>query len=212
MNAREAILKRIKAADPSFASAPSGTEPVAVPVMSSEDRLNEFKKRFLAVGGVYHQVSEPDAIRPVLAEILADKKGLKVAADDSAVSIVPNLAEYFQDLGMIVTPPLPEDARDAAVGITASERALAYSGSLLVTSLHRGELAASLLSPVHIALTPRSVLVDGVPDLLACLDRLGWPRGAALITGPSRTADIELTLVTGVHGPSEVHVILLDYV
>ena len=212
MNAREAILKRIREAAPSFAPTPSGTEPADGSAMSSEDRLNEFEKRFLAVGGTYHHVSEPDAIKPALAEILADKTGLKVATDDSANSLVPNLAEYLQDLGMIAVPPLPEDAHDAAVGITAVEAALAYSGSLLVTSLHRGELAASLLPPVHIALTARSVLVDGVPDLLTHLDQLGWPRGAALITGPSRTADIELTLVTGVHGPREVHVILLDYV
>ena len=66
----------------------------------------------------------------------------------------------------------------------------------------------SLLPPVHIALAERRQLV---PDLFDLFPQLGTlPSCLTLITGPSKTGDIELRLVTGVHGPGTVHVLMLD--
>lgn len=70
----------------------------------------------------------------------------------------------------------------------------------------------SLLPKVHFAVLPADRIVATLGDALAAARGAGGapPRALTLITGPSRTADIELTLVVGVHGPKELHVLLVD--
>jgi L-lactate dehydrogenase complex protein LldG len=105
----------------------------------------------------------------------------------------------------------------ADLGVTGVDLAVAETGSLVLLSGSGRPRSTSLLPPYHVAVFDRSVLVeslaqvgvfleawhDGVPD--------GWRGGVInLITGPSRTADIELTLTRGVHGPKEVHAIFVE--
>ncbi|NPA31925.1 MAG: lactate utilization protein C, partial [Chloroflexi bacterium] len=94
------------------------------------------------------------------------------------------------------------------VGLTAAALAVAATGSVLVHSGPGRPLTASLLPRAHGVLVPASRLV---PDLEAALRHPSWhsARAAALITGPSRTADIEMTLTVGVHGPAQVQVWLV---
>ena len=98
---------------------------------------------------------------------------------------------------------------DAAVGITGAEYALADTGTLVVMSSMESRLA-SLLPPVHIAVIESGRLLSGLDELL---QRESKPAdrtaSMVLITGPSRTADIEQILVRGVHGPGELHVVVL---
>jgi len=69
--------------------------------------------------------------------------------------------------------------------------------------------SASLLPPVHIALAERSQLLPDLFDLFDLFSPVSTlPSSLTLITGPSKTGDIELKLVTGVHGPGEIHVVL----
>ena len=70
----------------------------------------------------------------------------------------------------------------------------------------------SLLPPLHIAVAHQSQILPDLFDLFETplwTERGGLPSCLSLITGPSKTGDIELRLVTGVHGPGEVHVILI---
>jgi L-lactate dehydrogenase complex protein LldG len=95
------------------------------------------------------------------------------------------------------------------VGLTGAQGGLADTGSLaLVSGPGRGRLA-SLLPPVHIALLPMRQLYPSLPAFLAA-NPTAATAGSNLvfITGPSRTADIELTLSMGVHGPKEIHAII----
>lgn len=82
---------------------------------------------------------------------------------------------------------------------------LADTGSILVTDGEGGPLTASLLPGLHIALLRRA---DILPSLAQALPRVTGTRAAVFITGPSRTADIEMTLTIGVHGPGELFVFL----
>jgi L-lactate utilization protein LutC len=67
----------------------------------------------------------------------------------------------------------------------------------------------SLLPPVHIAVVPRERILTGLDELFTLLpDPSGSTSSMVLITGPSRTADIEQILVRGVHGPGEIHVVI----
>lgn len=111
--------------------------------------------------------------------------------------------------------PLPEPQRRermlaAEIGFTSCDFAIAESGTLAVCSQPGHERMASLLPPVHVAIVGQSQLL---PDLFDLFERLGardsLPSNIALITGPSKTGDIELQLTTGVHGPGDWRVILV---
>ena len=106
-------------------------------------------------------------------------------------------------------------AARAEAGITAADWALADTGTLVLLSGPGRSRAASLLPPVHVALLPASRILSDSGELLKRLpanpaDAPALESSLTLITGTSKTADIELTLVRGVHGPGEVHVILIS--
>ena len=99
----------------------------------------------------------------------------------------------------------------ADVGVTSATYAIAETGSLAMASGPGTERAASLLPPVHIAVVERSQILPDLFDLFAKLDAAGGAKIATnltLITGPSKTGDIELQLTTGVHGPGKWHVLV----
>ena len=110
---------------------------------------------------------------------------------------------------------LREEIRQSGVGITGADYALAETGTLVVLPRKGLSRLVSLVPPVHIALVRAEDLLETLDDLFL-LRRLeyhqqGGEMGSYLnfITGPSRTADIEMTIVEGVHGPKEVHMIIL---
>ncbi len=110
---------------------------------------------------------------------------------------------------------LRQEMIDADIGITGADYAVAETGSVVVLPRAGLSRLVSLAPPVHLALVRPQDVVDTLDDvfLLRRLDyyRNGRDMGSYLnfITGPSRTADIEQTLVVGVHGPKEVHMIIL---
>ena len=91
------------------------------------------------------------------------------------------------------------------VGVTKALRGLADTGSVLVVDGDGHPLEASLLPEVHLVVLRKS---DILPSLEDAIHLLRESRSAVVITGPSRTGDIEMTLTIGVHGPGEVHVFL----
>jgi L-lactate dehydrogenase complex protein LldG len=96
----------------------------------------------------------------------------------------------------------------ASVGITGAVAVLADTGSIVVTSGAGRPRLASLLPPIHVALVTRAQIVPSLGAWLAAHRTL--PASVAncvVITGPSRTADIEMTLTRGVHGPRAVHIV-----
>jgi L-lactate dehydrogenase complex protein LldG len=104
---------------------------------------------------------------------------------------------------------------DVPACITGADAAVAESGSIaLVSGPGRGRLA-SLLPPLHIALLPASRIVRSLPEALDLLARTFGPTlfrdrsNVVFVSGPSRTADIELSLTLGVHGPRAVHVVIM---
>jgi L-lactate dehydrogenase complex protein LldG len=109
-----------------------------------------------------------------------------------------------------------EDFFAAEVGITNVHRLIAETGTVVLASKPDEPRSASLLPPVHIAIADRSQLLPDLFDLfdlfspVANLSQSTPPSCLTLITGPSKTGDIELKLVTGVHGPGEIHVILCN--
>jgi L-lactate dehydrogenase complex protein LldG len=85
---------------------------------------------------------------------------------------------------------------------------LADTGSVVLASGPEEPRARSLLPEVHVSLLAEERILPGLDELFAALGR-DLPSALAIVTGPSRSADIEQSLTVGVHGPGEVHVVLL---
>lgn len=98
------------------------------------------------------------------------------------------------------------------VGISGCFCAIAETGTLLLLSGPQTPATVSLLPETHIALVPMARLVPTMEDAFALLQREHGklPRAVNFISGPSRTGDIEQTLILGAHGPCRVHLILLE--
>jgi L-lactate dehydrogenase complex protein LldG len=101
------------------------------------------------------------------------------------------------------------EARPAIHGAEVSEAlyGLADTGSVVLAASPQEPRARSLLPEVHVSILREDRILPGLEELFAALgDDL--PSALAIVTGPSRSADIEQTLAVGVHGPGEVHVVL----
>lgn len=97
------------------------------------------------------------------------------------------------------------------VGITGTYCAIAETGTLMLLSGADTHPVTSLLPDTHIAIVPLARIVPSMEDGWDLLrrERGSLPRQVAFVSGPSRTADIEMTLVLGIHGPYRVHIILV---
>ena len=110
---------------------------------------------------------------------------------------------------------LRENIIASGIGITGADYAVAETGSIVLVPRAGISRLVSLVPPVHIALVRKQDILNSIDDvfLLRRLDHYNnGDMGSYLnfITGPSRTADIEQTIVVGVHGPKEAHMVLLD--
>ena len=110
-------------------------------------------------------------------------------------------------------PALREKAVEADLGVTGVDYAIAETGSCVLLAGKGVSRLVALLPPVHVAIVRRGQVLPSLDELFTLrrdefyLDNLGSYMN--IITGPSRSADIEQTIVTGVHGPGEVHMVLL---
>jgi L-lactate dehydrogenase complex protein LldG len=95
-------------------------------------------------------------------------------------------------------------------GITGADYALADTGTLVLFSSPQEARMISLLPPLHLAVIRQEQILTGLDELFS-LEPLPGNRSSSmvLITGPSRTADIEQILIRGVHGPGEIHVVVV---
>ncbi|MCC7043834.1 MAG: lactate utilization protein [Acidobacteria bacterium] len=188
---------------------------------AAPDLAPRFIAELTTVGGCVHEPASPDAttIARLIATIAAEALVKRALIWDDGWLPVPGLAAAIEAAEFTIdrqqTDDLSSEARraelsTATIGITGAEAALSDTGSVvLVSGPGRGRLA-SLLPPVHIALVERAKILRSLPDLLLERPELATSgSNLVCITGPSRTADIEHTLSRGVHGPREVHVILL---
>lgn len=154
----------------------------------------------------------------VITTLLAARaRNIALEADQSFDELLAMLEPALRDANFSIHAPrnaetfAPLYALDA--GITFCPAAIAESGSLVVTSSSTTGRGVSLVPPIHVAIVrARDVLPDLVDlwPFLAARDIPTLSSSFTLITGPSKTADIEGVLVTGVHGPREVHVFVMS--
>lgn len=108
---------------------------------------------------------------------------------------------------------LTKDLGDCDVSITGCEALVARTGSIVMSAAQESGRTVSVYAPIHICIAFTSQLVYDVKDALQLVKEkygIAMPSMVTFATGPSRTADIEKTLVVGVHGPKEVYLFLVD--
>lgn len=112
-----------------------------------------------------------------------------------------------------LTLAAPADFATAGAGISAARAGIAATGSLLLELTDPTDRSATALPPVHLVFLDPSTIVPTLADLAGLLEEnlnRTSPAYLSLTTGPSRTADIERVLTIGVHGPKELHILMLE--
>jgi L-lactate dehydrogenase complex protein LldG len=192
------------------------------------ESLARFVREFERVGGVFHRVTRVTEVPDVIASIAAEREMRRVVSWhpdalrlDLAGPLTGRGLQISAMPGVEVMAAERERLRGvvaaAELGVTGVDLAVAETGTLVVVSGAGRPRSTSLLPACHAAVFDREVLVESLAQLGLVLE--AWhegsasdARGAAInfITGPSRTADIELTLTRGVHGPKEVHAVFVE--
>ena len=95
------------------------------------------------------------------------------------------------------------------IGITTADYLLADTASLVLLGGRGRARSVSLVPSIHIAVVPRSRMLSSYRQMLSLLSAMDLPSNVSIITGPSKTADIEATLVHGAHGPREMHLFVV---
>jgi L-lactate dehydrogenase complex protein LldG len=158
--------------------------------------------------GVPRRLGSSD-VDGALAELVEAEHIAKATLWSTPELMELDVAGRLAALGVeIVAPQAGHRAvADCDLGVTTADGALPETGTLLLRSVPDRPRVVSLLPPVHLAIVHRDVLR---PDLQQVFDAMRHDRYGVLVTGPSRTADIELVLTIGVHGPKALHVWVLD--
>ncbi|QJR16195.1 Lactate utilization protein C [Usitatibacter palustris] len=217
MSAREAILTRIRAAQGRQGAEPDATqlERVRATIARHEagplpgnarnaDPVAKFRAECDRVGTTHAEVGSIDAVPAEVARYLrANNLEARVAAWHE-------FAELDWTAAGVAVDDRPANPNDRT-GLTGCFCTIAETGTLLLLSSPATPKVTALLPETHLCVASKSRLVNTMEDSFALLrrERGEPPRATFFVSGPSRTADIEQTIVIGAHGPYRVHVILI---
>jgi L-lactate dehydrogenase complex protein LldG len=166
--------------------------------MQTPALLERFTAELEALGGKVTLCLESELAGRIM-DLLAKKDIQAVLAWDSA-QLPPGLLEVLR-AGGISSGSTPDPSLRA--GITGAIAGVAETGTLVIPSGAGRPLAASLLPEVHIVVLRIANIIETLSQAFH-LDEVRQASAVALVTGPSRTADIEMALTIGVHGPGEI--------
>jgi L-lactate dehydrogenase complex protein LldG len=236
MTTREEMLDRVRKAlgrlgtGCTMTSLPPLDLTGVMPPLAPEDYLAKFEAEWEKVGGVAYRVADMKELEAVFQKILVTTEAHAVTLSGNPFLAALGVADRLTALNKFVTswaagsgvarmdslPDFNKASFAAGAGITGVDFVLAESGTLVLSSATERVQVASLAPPIHIALYRRTQLVGSLDEVLAKLPISNSPdhptagRSVVFITGTSRTADIEQILIRGVHGPRQVHAILVE--
>ena len=215
LSGRDRLFANVRTALRRAASQPlDQVAPIAalsLPVPRSDRNLytHLFVQNFESLAGKAFVVPDASAVVPALRPLLEGKQ------------VVASNSPYLETCGIIALPQVRSGISDRAelrqacstadVGITSVEYVLAETGTFVMLSSPQEARLISLLPPVHIAVFSRSRILANLNELLSVVPNPAEQTSSmVLITGPSRTADIEQILVRGVHGPGEIYAVIVE--
>jgi L-lactate dehydrogenase complex protein LldG len=169
--------------------------------------IENFRRNLEFVGGKFSLVYDESEAAEVLFSIIREKEARKIAVSDSP--LVKKIAGYLKINAEFIENAETEFLFESDLGVTGAQWAIAETGTLVLESESERHRLASLVPPVHVCILEAGNIRQTLGEILGILQK-NLSRTATFITGASRTSDIELTLAIGVHGPGELHVILID--
>jgi len=227
-SARDVFLQRVQDA------LKAGNRPGETPELPTRGQIGyqgggpdltaRFCAELQAAGGFAHIVIDQEEAAAKVLELVQAKAAKQALVGRGAFVDGLGIAERLHAAGIQTQGPdglAPADCREpffsADIGITGVDYLVAETGTVALLAKPAEPRSFSLLLPVHVAVAHQAQLLPDLFDLFAKLasrpsagtGRLKLPSCLSLITGPSKTGDIELKLVTGVHGPGELHVIVV---
>jgi L-lactate dehydrogenase complex protein LldG len=185
--------------------APDLTSPIYAP-LPDEDLVVAFAQMFKEKGGELFYASSEEDLSNSIKTFLQGYNYKNVHAWD------PIAAEFLADQNCKIISN-DKNLEDIEVGFTICEMMIARTGSIVVSSAQVSGRRLTIYPPHHVVIAAASQVVRDIDDALKALKKLypeQLPSMVSMITGPSRTADIEKTLVLGAHGPKRLTLFLLD--
>lgn len=200
--ARENILKKIRQALNNPVTLPfphsEGTQPVFKP--AQEDLAVQFAEEFTRLQGRFAFCTDVHDLKLQLQHLLVEKNWTKIFFKEEKIASLFNINSY-------------PNLASCEIAVTGCEYLVARTGTVVMSTAQQSGRTTSVYAPVHICVAYSSQVVYDIKDALQLLKEKYAGKLPSLITfasGPSRTADIEKTLVTGVHGPKEVYCFLVE--
>lgn len=211
---RNAFLARVRAA--TGARTPDGAPRFLTP-SPAPDRaavLAEMAARWRRPRATWREVPSADAAQAVLDALQsAQARRVVVSADPWLDSLGIPRALQTAGISLLEVPRSPEAVHgslpEVDAGVTVPTYAVAETATLVEAARPEQPRALSLVPPVHVAVLRAEAVLPALDDLFAALGAGPLEHTMSLISGPSGTADIGLQHVTGVHGPGDVHLIVI---
>ncbi|MCP4623067.1 MAG: hypothetical protein GY850_05995 [bacterium] len=182
--------------------------------------IEQFQKKHESLAGIVHLVSGVNEAVDQVFSILQDKEAGKVAIAQLPEDVGQNIEQQCIENGMeLLKPPfnnddLPKTFDTIQVGISWAAFAIAETGAIVEFATDDAMRLVTALPLVHISLVRASdfvaTLKEAAPPIRNFYEENSLNATVSFISGPSRTADIEMRLILGVHGPAETHVILVN--
>lgn len=208
---RDNILHKVRTAlgrSAGQAVAPVPPVRLRVPEVPMETRIASFMTRLEVLAGKAVRVRSMDEAREFVAGEIAGKTAAASNAPylaECGITQLPGVRSGIRDLA-----ELREVCATVAIGITSADYALGDTGTLVTIASPVEARLMSLLPPAHLAVVPKERMLTGLDELFTLVPQpADVSSSMVLITGPSRTADIEQILVRGVHGPGQVTVVIV---
>lgn len=201
--ARDEILNKLKSAVHSVPEEPDFEKPIYHSISLPLELA--FKENLEKINGFVHLFSTEEELFSELKKFLSSIKKENIFCIEDEICNKLNTFEIpFQQSS--------ELTKGTEVGITGCEYLIAHTGSVMVSSAQKGGRQMFVYPPLHVVIAHKNQLAGYLEEAYSGIlekYRNNFPSQIALITGPSRTADIEKTLVLGAHGPRELRVFLV---
>ncbi len=205
---REKVLKKVRNALISKNENPFTSIDIDSPVYSKVEDTPDitFAQEFTKVSGKFIYCEDVKELKENLSALIAENEWNNIFCID------PEIERVLKDAGISYKSD-EDDFLSMEVGITHCEYLIARLGSIMISSRQISGRRMNVFPEHHIVIANTSQIVPDIKDaLLGMKERYGkdLPSLVSVITGPSRTADIEKTLVMGAHGPKELYLFLID--
>lgn len=204
---KENILKRIREALSHSTPLPfpqsEGNQPLYKPL--EQEPEVEFAERFTQLQGKFIYCINQQEFAFQLASLIRKQEWNKVFCLETGL-----LGPAYSQLEERINGT---ELADCDVSITGCQCLVARTGSIVMSAAQESGRTTSVYAPIHVCIAyTRQVVIDLKEAIQLCREKYGQdlPSLITFATGPSRTADIEKTLVVGVHGPKEVYVFLVE--